>query len=245
MFAATVYPGTLRSLFSPVGAFVNECEVRVSESGVSVSAVDDASIGLVNMVVDKDVFDSFEADECKFGLPVNRFLKVLDLCSENGEKLYLMFNESENTLEIEFNGLYYSLSLLELKSVKDVPEIPDLDLSCLAGFSAAELEDAISASDMFSDFITLQSNGSKVSVSGGGENNAVLMKSGSELLQFNGGKADSTFKISYFKSIVNSVSDEEKIIIESGVDYPSFVTVSPGDTECTIEYLLAPRITGE
>lgn len=244
MLAIKIDPEQLYSVFSPFGAFVTECSVNVSKDGMNVSAVDVARIGLVNMTVGASVFKSFEANGESFGLPVNRFLDVVSLCENIDDVLYMRFNESENTLEMQCGGLYYSLSLLEVDSIKHVPEVPDLDLSCSATFKSSELTDAVSAGSMFSDFVTFRSNGSKVSVSGGGENNAILSKNHSELVRFNGGDANSTFKASYFNSILNEIDEEREITIDFGIDYPALVTFSPVNMDCSVEYVLAPRIKG-
>ncbi len=244
MLAIKTEPEQLHSVFSPFSAFVTECTVKSFKDGISVSAVDTASIGLVNMDVKGNIFDSFEANEESFGLPVNRFLDVLRLCETIDDVLYMRFNESENTLEIECGGLYYSLSLLETSSVKPVPEVPDLDLTCSVTFESGELTDAVSAGNMFSDFITFRSDGSKVSVSGGGENNAILSKNGSDLVFFEGENANSTFKASYFDSILSKIGDEEELTVDFGIDYPALVTFSPKNIDCSIEYVLAPRIKG-
>lgn len=244
MLAIKTEPEQLYSIFSPFSAFINECVVKSSKEGIRVSGVDTASIGLVNMDVRKDAFNSFEANQESFGLPVNRLLDILSLCETIGSMLYMRFNESENTLEIECGGLYYSLSLLETSSVKKVPEVPELDLTCSVTFKSSELSDAVAAGNMFSDFITFRSDGSKVSVSGGGENNAILSKNSAELVFFEGENANSTFKASYFESILSEISDEEEITIDFGVDYPALVTFSPKKVDCSIEYVLAPRIKG-
>lgn len=244
MFVVTIDSEKAHSIFSPVGAFVSDCNVDVCEDGVNISAVDDARIGLVNVDIGSGAFKSFESSGESFNLPINRFLNVLDLCVDLGEELHIMFNESENTLEIGCGGLFYSLSLLE-KGVQDAPEVPELDFTSSATFKLEDLDDAVSAGNVFSDFVTFRSNNSKMSISGGGENNAKLIKSDEELFEFKGGKADSTFKASYFSSILNLFPDGEKIKIKLGVDYPVLIEASLEKECCDVEYVLAPRIKAE
>lgn len=242
MFAVNVSPEKLRSGFSLVGAFVDQCTVECSEGKMKVSAVDTAQIGLVNMTVSDCFFETFEYSGNPFTVPLKRFSNVIELCVDVGEPVSLRVDEPENTLHVQCDGLSYSLSLVEPESVTPVPEIPEIDVSCSATFEAKELRKTVSAGNMFSDFVTFRSNNTRVTVSGGGENNVVLSKKNHGLIEFDGGNADSTFKTSYLTSILDEIDDGECVTVNFGVDCPAFVEFSPTNLDCSIEYVLAPRI---
>ena len=126
-FSALVPVETLQDAIEPVSALVAECKIRLNDDGLSIRAVDPANIGMVDMSLAKSAFESYEADGGVIGVNLDRFEDVLSM-GDSGDLVSFDLNEQTRKLDIHISGLSYTLVLIDPDSIRQEPNIPELEL---------------------------------------------------------------------------------------------------------------------
>ncbi len=244
MFAVTINPDDLQSAFDPVHALVDECKLHITEEGVTVTAVDPANVGMVDMGLPEPVFKAYEATTHTIGIPLERFLDIISLFGETGEPAYIMLNEQTRKLRMESGGLDYTLSLIDPDSIRKEPKIPDLNLTANATLSGKQFTRAVNACGMVADHIRIGATpeGEFFAKAEGDTDSVDFTMDSEELLDLDPGEADSLFNLEYLKDMEKAIPDGVEVTVEIGMEFPILITYRIIDSNASVQYMLAPRI---
>lgn len=248
MFAATITPQKLESAFQPVNALVEECKLHVTPDGITVTAVDAANVGMVDLNLPATVFDSYEATDHTLGLPLGRFLDIVTLFTQKDDPAHIILDEETRKLRLEAGGLDYTLSLIDPDSIRKEPRIPDLDLTAEVVLTGKEFSRAVNACDMVADHLTLGSDSEEevFFVSAEGDTDSVNLRMGEDEVQsLNPGDAHSLFNLDYLKDMQSPIEKDTPVTIEVGVEFPVLLTFNVVDDQGSVQFVLAPRITDD
>ena len=83
MFKAELKADTLKGLVYIISTLVDETKVAINADTISMKAMDPAHVAMMEIVVDKDAFISYEADETEIGLDLDKIKTVLKLAGPN------------------------------------------------------------------------------------------------------------------------------------------------------------------
>ena len=156
-FSALASVDTLQDALDPVSALVDECKIRLNEDGLSIRAVDHANVGMVDMHLTTSGFEAYEADGGVIGVSLDRLEDFLSMGS-SGDLVSIELDEQTRKLNIHIDGLSYTLALIDPGSVRQEPDIPDLDLPATIVLTGSDLDHGIKAADLCSDSITLRAD---------------------------------------------------------------------------------------
>lgn len=247
MFAATIDPRALETALKPVSALVDECKIQINGDGVGVTAVDPANVGMVDLQIPATVFESFEAQEHTIGVPLDRFLDILELFAKEDDSplAHIMLDEETRQLRLECGGLNYTLSLTDPDAIRQEPEIPDLDLTAEIKFPGHAFSRAINACDMVAEHLhlgTTSDNEFYVKAKGDTDSVDVGMEA-DDVLSFEGDEADSLFSVDYLRDMEAPIPGDIPVTLGIGSDFPALINFALIDGEAKVQYVLAPRIT--
>src|SRR6056297_4211411 len=155
MFNAIVSAATLRDALDSVSVLVEECKIRLNEDDLSITAVDPANVGMVDLTLEAAAFESYEADGGVIGVNLARLEDIAGMAN-SGDLVHLELDEETRKLHIEIDGLSYTLALIDPDSIRQEPDIPDLDLAAEIVVEGAQIGRGITAADMVSDHIRLR-----------------------------------------------------------------------------------------
>lgn len=247
MFAATIDPVDLENALEPVSALVDECKMRITEDGVSVTAVDPANVGMVALDIPSSVFETYEAREHTIGLPLERFLDIISLFAteEGSEPVRIKLDEETRELLLECGGLDYTLTLTDPGTIRQEPDIPDLDLAVEVTLPGEEFNRAINACSMVAEYLHLgTTSAGAFYVRAKGDADSVDVKlSSEELVDFDGEQADSLFSVEYLQDMEGPIPDSTPVTLGIGPDFPALIHFELVDRQASVKYVLAPRIT--
>jgi proliferating cell nuclear antigen len=248
MFEAIVDAGTLRDALDSVGVLVDECKIRLNEDGIGIRAVDPANVGMVDLSLDAAAFESYEADEGVIGVNLNRLEDIAGMANA-GDLVHLDLDEETRKLHISIDGLSYTLALIDPDSIRQEPDIPDLDLSANIVLEGAQLARGITAADMVSDHIRLRVDEAAESfrIEAEGDTDDVNLELGPEdyIDLTAGGPADSLFSLDYLKDMNKAIPSDAEVTIELGEEFPVKLHYEFAEGMGTVTYMLAPRIQSE
>ncbi|WP_418280123.1 DNA polymerase sliding clamp [Halorubrum sp. DTA98] len=247
MFKAIVGASTLQDALDSVSVLVDECKIRLNEEELSIRAVDPANVGMVDLTLEAAAFESYEADGGVIGVNLARLEDIAGMAN-SGDLIHLELDEETRKLHIEVDGLSYTLALIDPDSIRQEPDIPDLDLPAEIVVEGAQLDRGVKAADMVSDHIRLRVDETDEAffIEAEGDTDDVdLRLSREDLIALTAGPADSLFSLDYLKDMNKAIPGDAEVTVELGEEFPVKLHYSFAEGLGTVTFMLAPRIQSD
>ena len=247
MFKAIVGASTLQDALDSVSVLVDECKIRLNEADLSIRAVDPASVGMVDLTLDAAAFESYEADGGVIGVNLAKLEDFVGMAS--GDQLVeLELDEETRKLKIRMDGLSSTLALIDPDSIRQEPDIPDLDLAADIVLEGAQLDRGIKAADMVSDHVRLRvdADAEAFHIEAEGDTDDVdFTLSTDDLIALTAGAADSLFSLDYLKDMNKAIPKDAEVTVELGEEFPVKIHYAVAEGQGNVTYMLAPRIQSD
>ena len=247
MFKAIVGASTLQDALDSVSVLVDECKIRLNEEDLSIRAVDPANVGMVDLTLDAAAFESYEADGGVIGVNLAKLEDFVGMAS--GDQLVeLELDEETRKLNIRMDGLSSTLALIDPDSIRQEPDIPDLDLAAEIVLEGAQLDRGIKAADMVSDHVRLRVDAAAEAfhIEAEGDTDDVdFQLDDDDLIALAAGAADSLFSLDYLKDMNKAIPKDAEVTIELGEEFPVKIHYAVAEGQGNVTYMLAPRIQSD
>ena len=247
MFKAIVSASTLQDALDSVSVLVDECKIRLNEADLSIRAVDPANVGMVDLTLDAAAFESYEADGGVIGVNLAKLEDFVGMAT--GDQLVeLELDEETRKLNIRMDGLSSTLALIDPDSIRQEPDIPDLDLAADIVLEGAQLDRGIKAADMVSDHVRLRvdADAEAFHIEAEGDTDDVDFTLGTDdLIALAAGAADSLFSLDYLKDMNKAIPKDAEVTVELGEEFPVKIHYAVAEGQGNVTYMLAPRIQSE
>ncbi|UPM41816.1 DNA polymerase sliding clamp [Halocatena salina] len=246
MFTAIVSSGTLLAALDSVSVLVDECKIRLDEEGATIRAVDPANAGMVNLRLDTSAFESYETDGETIGVNLTRLEDIAGMANAD-DLIHLELDETTRKLHIQIDGLEYTLALIDPDSIRQEPDLPDLDLSATIGIEGRDIDRAVTAADMVSDHIALGVDADEeyFYVDAEGDTDDVHFElDRDELIMLSAGDAHSLFSLDYLKEMNKAIPNDAEVSVELGEEFPVNLHFDIAAGDGSVTFVLAPRIQG-
>ncbi len=247
MFEAIVSASVLRDALDSVGVLVDECKIRLNENELAVRAVDPANVGMVDLTLEAAAFESYEADGGVIGVNLSRLSDIASM-ADAGDLVHLELDEETRKLHISIDGLSYTLALIDPDSIRQEPDIPDLDLPATIVLEGAQLDRGITAADMVSDHIRLRVDEDEETflIEAEGDTDDVDLELGREdLIDLTVGPADALFSLDYLKDMNKAIPGDAEVTVELGEEFPVKLHFDFAEALGHVSFVLAPRIQSD
>ncbi|WP_256402123.1 DNA polymerase sliding clamp [Halorubrum salinum] len=247
MFKAIVGASTFQDALDSVSVLVDECKIRLNEEELSIRAVDPANVGMVDLTLEAAAFESYEADGGVIGVNLARLEDIAGMAN-SGDLIHLELDEETRKLHIEIDGLSYTLALIDPDSIRQEPDIPDLDLAAEIVVEGAQIGRGITAADMVSDHIRLRVDESDEAfyIEAEGDTDDVdLELTREDLIALTAGPADSLFSLDYLKDMNKAIPSDAEVTVELGEEFPVKLHYGFAEGLGNVTFMLAPRIQSD
>ena len=247
MFKAIVSAETLQETLDSVSVLVDECKIRLEETEVSIRAVDPANVGMVDLTLDADAFESYQADGGIIGVDLTRLENIAGM-ADKGQLVELELDEQTRKLEIRIDGLEYTLALIDPDSIRQEPDIPDLDLPAEISLAGGEIDRAVTAAEMVSDHIALgvDAETEVFYVDAEGDTDDVHVEmTADDLIGLESGPAHSLFSLDYLSDMNKAIPKDAEVTVELGEEFPVKMHFNIAEGNGRVTYMLAPRIQND
>lgn len=242
MLNAEINSNVLKDLVEIVGTIVDEVKINLTEDGLSLKAVDPAHVAMVDLDLNKDAFESYEANETEIGLNLKKVEQFLKL-SGAGDVIRMEHDEEDNRLVMEVNNITQKMALLDTAGMTD-PNVPSLDLPLNLKVKGKHVLNGVKASENISDHISITANPDGFEILSEEDEDMVRLSLGEDDLEELSANEEvrSLFALDYFSNMIKCVSKDTILDIELGADYPIKIEFSFAEDNGNVRYLLAPRI---
>jgi len=239
----------LSEALAPVSTIVDEAIVSATEDGLRVRAVDPANVAMVDMELAAGACASYQADGQELGLDLERLESVIGM-ADSGDVVHLELDEDTNKLDIAIEGLDFTMALLDPDSIRQRPDIPELDLPGTFVVEGRDIGRAITAADLCSDHIGIEAvDESLCRVEAEGDTDDVVVRfDGDDLIsgQFDGDDAvSSLFSLEYLSDMAGPIGSDTPVSLLVGEEMPAKLKYSRADGDVSVLHMLAPRIKQE
>ena len=247
MFKAIVSADTLTDALDSVSVLVDECKIRLNEEELSIRAVDPANVGMVDLTLEAAAFESYDADGGVIGVNLARLEDIAGMAG-SGDLIHLKLDEETRKLHIEIDGLSYTLALIDPESIRQEPDIPELDLPAEIVVEGAQLDRGVTAADMVSDHIRLrvaEADEAFLIEAEGDTDDVDLELTREDLIALTAGPADSLFSLDYLKDMNKAIPGDAEVTVELGEEFPVKLHYGFGEGLGQVTFMLAPRIQSD
>jgi proliferating cell nuclear antigen len=247
MFKAIVSAETLGTALDSVSVLVDECKIHLEEDGISIRAVDPANVGMVDLSLDAAAFESYEADGGLIGVNLSRLEDIVGM-ADSGQLVELELDEETRKLHTQIDGLEYTLALIDPDSIRQEPDIPDLDLPAEVVIEGSDIDRAVTAADMVSDHIALgvEEGDDAFYVQAEGDTDDVHLELDREdLIDLQAGEARSLFSLDYLKDMNKAIPKDGEVTAELGEEFPVKMHFDIAEGQGSVTFMLAPRIQSD
>ena len=247
MFKAIVDAETLQEALDSVSVLVDECKIHLNEEGLAIRAVDPANVGMVDLELGAEAFESYEADGGLIGVNLSRLEDIAKMANA-GQLVQLELDEETRKLHIDTDGLEYTLALIDPDSIRKEPDLPDLDLPARVVLEGSNIDRAVKAADMVSDHIALgvEADAETFYVDAEGDTDNVHFELGrTDLIDLTAGAARSLFSLDYLKDMNHAIPKNGEVTAHLGEEFPVEMEFEIAEGQGHVRYLLAPRIQSD
>ncbi|RXE55419.1 DNA polymerase [Methanoculleus taiwanensis] len=247
MLKATIDAEIFRESIDAMAALVTECRLHTEEDTLRTRAVDTANVAMVSLELKSGAFESYTATPGELGLDIAKMKNVLGMMGK-GDTLTMDLPEEERKLEISFKGYRYSITLLDVNTIRKDPNPPTIELPGRVIISGNALNNAIKAAAVISDKIALGIDPDAMTfyMEAEGDTDHIKLALGEdELVSLNPVSARSLFSLDYLKDMGKVMAKAAEVEVHLGVDHPVRFAFDIADGNGRVEYLLAPRIEAD
>ncbi|ELZ29126.1 DNA polymerase sliding clamp [Halosimplex carlsbadense 2-9-1] len=247
MFNAIVSADTLRTTLDSVSVLVDECKIHLEEEGLEIRAVDPANVGMVDLELSASAFESYETDGGVIGVNLSRLEDIAGMADAD-QLVHLELDEETRKLHIAIDGLEYTLALIDPDSIRQEPDLPDLDLAAEIVIEGRDIDRAVTAADMVSDHIALGVNEADeyFYVDAEGDTDDVHLElTRDDLIDLTAGTAHSLFSLDYLKDMNKAIPKDAEVRMELGEEFPVKMHFDIAEGEGQVTFMLAPRIQSD
>lgn len=237
--------------FGQLANIVKETKLFINEDGWEICAVDSANVAMGRIPLSTDAFKQFSVSKGVLGIDLeNNDIRQKIGMFDSNELVRLKLDPKTRKLHItgEDDGLEFTHALIDPETIRQEPEMPDMDWDSSFTLESTDLNRALKGVDMVTDYITLTSDGASntLRVHGSGDTDDVDLELGPEDL-FEADLADSEalYALEYMKDLnkaIPSDDDEQEVAMEFADEFPVRITYEWNDQGDESELLLAPRI---
>ncbi|MBQ4414666.1 MAG: DNA polymerase sliding clamp [Methanomicrobium sp.] len=247
MLKAAIDTEVFKEAVEVVAAIVSECRLNISANGLAVRAVDTANVAMISLELGAPAFNTFAAGDSQIGLDISK-LKNIVASINKADVLSLDLPDGAYKMELAYGGFKYSISLLDVNTVRKDPNLPSIQLPGKVVIAGAELNNAIKAASLVSDKIAFGINPDNETFymeADGDTDHINLEIKAADLKTFIPAEARSLFSLDYLKDMGRVMSKAEEVEIFLGKDHPVKFVFTIAGGEGKVEYLLAPRIESD
>ena len=212
-------PKAFADVIGIISDLVLEVRMKVTQEGVSITAIDPASVAMIVFTLPKENFSQFtlERDEV-LGVSLDN-LKAVMRRIKSGSVLTLSREENELNIVIQDKvRREFRLALIDIEG--EEKPIPNLEFASKVEMSSQDFSEAIEDCSVVADSCSFFSEADKFMIQGKGSLNSFKSEFSSDEININSQDANSKYSLEYLNKMIKATKITDKVKINFGTNYP-------------------------
>ena len=234
-------PKVLSEVISIISELVLEVRIRVTSDGLSITAIDPASVAMIIFKIPRTAFSQWdvEGDEL-LGVSLESMKAVLRRVKSGS---VLTMSREENELRITIQDKVrkeFNLALIDVEG--EEKPIPSLEFTSIVEMNSIDFSEAIEDSSVVADAVSFITEAHKFIIHAKGSLNSFRSEFGDEV-NITAEESRSKYSLEYLQKMIKATKLSDKTIIRFSGDYPlrlDFKTIT-----MELSFILAPRVESE
>jgi proliferating cell nuclear antigen len=229
-----------KSCLSAIQSIIEDATFNVNSEGINCRGIEPSNVCFMAIDLPKEKFIKFECDaETKFTVRTNEFLEIVKR-AKNDEEITLEMNDKTNALQIYIGGKrHYVIPLLVME--KESPK-PNFKLQSKISLKFEDFVDYVKDIKVVSDNFIVQTDGSKLKLSGKGDKGNADVDVDGIVTQIEEGDLKGEYSLEYLFNTIRTISGGfDNMILEHGHNLPLKLTFD-SDNIGSLIYVQAPRV---
>ncbi len=234
------HPAILTKAVEIISELVTEVRIKISETGLGITAMDPANVAMVGFKIPRTAFSAFETGEEVLGINLDNLKRILKRCGTNSS---LIFEKKDNLLEIQIEDRIkriFTLNLIEIDS--EDKEIPNLEYSSKVEIASVDLIAAVEDCAIVADACKFEIKDNKFIIQAKGLN-STLSEFSSDEATIEAENCKSKYSLEYLQKFVKGSKLSEKTILKFAEDHPLRIDIQTD--QIGLSFILAPRVETE
>jgi len=234
-------PEALVETFDPL---VSEVKMHFNDGGIEVRAVDPANVGMTDATLAADAFESYDSPGAVTqGINLERLDERLGV-GDSGDLANLSLDMETRKLNVDVGPISQAMALIDPDSVRQEPDLPDLDLPNTVVLTGAQLETAVDAVGMVSNHVEIKADDGDLVFAGQGDIDETTVRYGSGDVIDSDVTEDvaSLFSHEYLEGFVEPMPADAEVEVTFGDEFPVWIEWVGVDGHLDVTMMLAPRI---
>lgn len=248
MESVSIKKKRLGVILDTISTLEDEAKFEFTDEGLNVEFMDPANVGMGQVEVGKDEFESYDVSGLTVGIRLGRLESIINLASNPTEVVNLSFDMQKRALVVNISGVKYNMGLIGTDSIQKAKN-PSLDLDAVVEMKKGFLSRAINATDMLGDKVTVVVEDNELAFEAAGDNDDVVVEENDDLEDaeikygedFDVDDVEATYSLEYLKRIEKPIEKNSMITFGVGNDLPMEIKFQMGD-DTNARFVLAPRI---
>ncbi len=218
-----------------ISELVTEVKIKISEYGLSITAIDPANVAMVSLRIPKRSFSEFESGEESLGVNLDSLKRILKRGSRQ-----MTIERKENLLHIQVDDRIkrnFVLSLIDIES--EDKDIPNLEYCARVELTSQDLIDSVEDCVVVSDACSFIIKDDKFVIETKGLNSTRAEFSSDEA-KIEAESCKARYSLEYLQKFVKASKLTDKTVLNFANDHPLKMDVKTDSLE--ISYILAPRV---
>lgn len=247
-FEAIIEASRLQDTLDAVGVLVDEMRLHVEPEGIEIRAVDPANVAMIDLELAVQAFESYVGTGRTLGVNVERLQEFLGM-ADSDDLVKLEFDSDARRLNLEIDGLDATFALIDPDSIRQEPDIPELDLPVRATIEGRDLSRGVTAASMIDDHIELGADpeADLIYVNAQGDTDDIHLELDSDdYISLDASEdASSLFGLDYVTDIEGPIPADAEVTLNLGSEFPVKIDVQIADGHASVLYMIAPRVQND
>ncbi|MEA3329593.1 MAG: proliferating cell nuclear antigen (pcna) [Nanoarchaeota archaeon] len=233
-------PKFFSEVISLISELVTEVKLKFNDGGMSITAVDPATVALVSFKLPKEGFSEYEAGNEVLGVNLDNFKAILRRAKTSSS---LIMESTEGVLNLEVVDRVkrkFSLALIEVDG--EDREMPSLEFLSQIQISPKDFMDAVEDCLIVSDSCTFIAEPEKFVVEASGLNSARAEFSSDEI-KIISGESKARYSLEYLQKFMKAGKLTDKVFINFSNDHPLKLEFKTDTFQ--LAFVLAPRVEND
>lgn len=253
----TTNGNVIKPFLNAIAEVDSEAKINVSEHGLETSLVDPANVFQTNVFLAVDAFEEYDvAQEATIGVSIEELQKTVRRARKNhDDQLTLSIQERELTATVSRGYENHdvvsqgTMKLIDPDSIRQSPEMPDMDHSVSVKVDYGPLTDALGYALGAADHINVSVKGVNQHTNAlyiGGETDTRDESAAITNIEAEN-TAESLYSADYMAQILSGISsvDPADVTLKFGEEYPILFDMEREDVPMETKYVMAPRVRSE